>query len=155
MDKERLTHSSGVIEVYYTGKSRVRMVKKYREKPIPMPQKSQYVAEDGVYLITGGLGGLGLMVGRHLAQQGRITLALVGRSSLGEKESDKISELKSLGADVHYFQADLNHSEQTSHVIQQIRTSLGVIRGIVHCAGITRDQFIYRKQREYSESARP
>ncbi|PRA46425.1 SDR family NAD(P)-dependent oxidoreductase, partial [Paenibacillus sp. MYb67] len=145
LNKERLTHSSGVIEVYYTGKSRVRRVKKYREKPIPMPHKSQY---DGVYVITGGLGGLGLMVGRQLAEQGRITLALVGRSSLGEKESAKISELKSLGADVHYFQADLNHSEQMSHVIQQIRTSLGVIRGIVHCAGITRDQFILQKTKE-------
>ncbi|MEC0127339.1 SDR family NAD(P)-dependent oxidoreductase, partial [Paenibacillus pabuli] len=148
LDKERLTHSSGVIEVYYTGKSRVRRVKKYREKLIPMPLKSQYVAKDGVYLITGGLGGLGLMVGRHLAEQGRVTLALVGRSSLGKKESDKISELKSLGADVHYFQADLTHSEQTSHVIQQIRTSLGIIRGIVHCAGITRDQFILQKTKE-------
>ncbi|WP_339301032.1 SDR family NAD(P)-dependent oxidoreductase [Paenibacillus sp. FSL R5-0623] len=148
LDKERVTHSSGVSEVCYTGKSRVRMVKKYREKPIPMLQKSQYVAKDGVYLITGGLGGLGLMVGRHLAEQGRVTLALVGRSSLGKKESDKISELKSLGADVHYFQADLTHSEQTSHVIQQIRTSLGVIRGIIHCAGVTRDQFILQKTKE-------
>ncbi|WP_440119138.1 SDR family NAD(P)-dependent oxidoreductase [Paenibacillus sp. QZ-Y1] len=148
LDKERVTHTSGVVEVYYTGKSRVRMVKKYREKPIKLPQKNQFAAKDGVYLITGGLGGLGLMVSRHLAEQGRITLALVGRSPLGQKESDQMSKLKNLGADVHYFQADLTHSEQTSHVIQQIRTSLGAFRGIVHCAGVTRDQFILQKTKE-------
>ncbi|MFI8219667.1 amino acid adenylation domain-containing protein [Streptomyces sp. NPDC085932] len=72
--------------------------------PIAAPDTSGPLPADGVYLITGGAGGLGAALARDLAGRGRPTLVLTGRSP--QPPAELLTELAELGADACYRQAD-------------------------------------------------
>ena len=61
----------------------------------------------GVYLITGGLGSLGLVFARELARQAPITLVLTGRRSLDAVARTAFRELEQAGAQVRHVRADI------------------------------------------------
>ncbi|MGN7290832.1 SDR family NAD(P)-dependent oxidoreductase [Bacillus velezensis] len=98
--------------------------------------------QNGVYVITGGLGGLGFLLARHLAEKEKVKLALIGRSP---EQSEKISRLKALGAEVLYVQADIGSKAETERAFAQITETFGRLTGIFHCAGVLKDQFIIQK----------
>nr|AVI26424.1 polyketide synthase [Candidatus Entotheonella serta] len=103
--------------------------------------------EGGVYLITGGAGGLGLMVAEEIASQTqRSTLILSGRSSLSPEEVASFSYgLQALGARVEYQPADISNPYDVDTLIQRISKAYGSLHGILHCAGIVRDNFVINK----------
>jgi polyketide synthase PksN len=102
--------------------------------------------EGGVYLITGGLGGLGFIFAKHIAQQTRkVSLILTGRSALDERRRKQIEELESLGARVDYRQIDVSQKQETERLIENIENDIGSLKGILHSAGLIRDNFIIRK----------
>ncbi len=109
---------------------------------------------DGSYLITGGLGDLGLMVARWMVAQGARRLILMGRTKLPPRSSWKsletgsslsrqiaaIRELEDLGTSVHLISADVADEKQLSAFLEQYRTEgWPPIRGVVHAAGVLRD----------------
>jgi len=112
------------------------------------------VREKGVYLITGGLGGLGLVFAEHLAKTAGARLALVGRSALPTREhwarwvsthdeqdpvSRKIRHLEELekhGARVESYSADVADSEQMRGVLAQVKERFGPVNGVIHAAGV-------------------
>lgn len=96
---------------------------------LPLKQK-------GVYLITGGLGGLGIIFARHLAGICQARLILTGRSALNEESRKKIETLKSLGADVLYIQSDVGSLDEVRKVYKTIIQKFGRLDGIIHSAGI-------------------
>ncbi|MEW6379761.1 MAG: type I polyketide synthase, partial [bacterium] len=107
--------------------------------------------EHGVYVITGGLGGLGLIFARYLARQVRAKLVLAGRSDLGTRGQDKITGLESLGAEVVYVQADIASKEQAQELIAKARQRFGRIHGVIHSAGVVRDALLSKKTPEDME----
>ncbi len=116
--------------------------------------------EKGVYLITGGLGGIGLILAEYLAQTVQAKLVLVGRSALPEKdeweqwltthdETDgtsrkirKVKELESNGAEVLVVSADVSSLEQMQNVIAQTQQQFGQINGVIHAAGVVQGESI-------------
>ena len=86
------------------------------------------------YLITGGLGGLGLQVAEKLAQQGARHLLLSGRSSPTPAIQPQLDKLTALGVTVTTVQADVTNREQVKTLLQQT-DSRYPLRGIVHCVG--------------------
>jgi len=119
------------------------------------------LAAQGVYLITGGLGGLGLEVARHLARAApEARLALVSRTplpprerwedpeALAGKQSRQIAavrELESAGAAVRCFAADVADRAQLADAIAAVRAEFGPITTVIHAAGTAGDGFIIRK----------
>lgn len=103
------------------------------------------IKEKGVYLITGGLGGLGLIFADYLARQVKARLVLAGRSSLDAAKRTALAELSSLGAEVTYIQADLGQRSEVEKLYREIKTRYSELNGIIHCAGINRDAFLHRK----------
>lgn len=71
----------------------------------------------GTYLITGGLGGLGLLVARWLTEKGIRDLVLVSRT---EANSEQVKELEQLGANILVMQADVSQIDQLSGVLERI-----------------------------------
>ncbi len=105
--------------------------------------------EQGVYLITGGAGGLGLIFAEEIARKtGEATLILVGRSDISEEKRIKLEELEALGAKPHYRQVDVTRKEAVEALIQGITREFGTLHGIIHSAGIISDSFIIRKNKE-------
>ncbi|MGW6412653.1 type I polyketide synthase [Streptomyces vinaceus] len=109
----------------------------------------------GTYLITGGLGSLGLEAARWLTAHGARRLVLAGRTPLRPREQwptthdpaerariDTITELEALGVTVHTLALDIADLSQARHALSAHTLNLPPIRGIVHAAGTLEDRLI-------------
>ncbi len=112
------------------------------------------IRESGVYLITGGMGGMGLAFAQYLAQTAKAKLILIGRSQFPESQDwsnwldthdaeeatsqkiRKLQEMESLGAEVFAISADVSSFEQMQAVITQAEQRFGAINGVLHAAGV-------------------
>jgi len=113
---------------------------------------------NGTYLITGGLGDLGMQVARWMVEQGARRLILMGRTELPPRtawdsvlESEDrlahqigtIKELESMGASVHLAAVDVADGEQLKNFLASFREEgWPPIRGVVHAAGTVADQLL-------------
>ena len=87
---------------------------------------------DGVYLITGGAGGVGGALARDLAGRGRPTLVLTGRSTV--PPAALLAELRALGATVEYRAADVSREAD----VDALLAGLPRLDVLVHAAGVVR-----------------
>ena len=109
---------------------------------------------DGSYLISGGLGDLGLLVARWMVEQGARRLILLGRTKLPPRSNwssvetgsrlarqiTAIRELESLGACVHLASVDVADEGELSGFLDEFRAEgWPPIRGVVHAAGVLQD----------------
>jgi acyl transferase domain-containing protein/acyl carrier protein len=119
----------------------------------------------GVYVVTGGLGGIGRTVAMHLAKHWAAKLVLLGRSSIPAPETwdevlargdadpdyERVSALRSLleqGADVLPLVADVSDRAALSAALDRARSHFGSLHGIFHCAGVPGSGLILTKPRE-------
>jgi acyl transferase domain-containing protein len=120
---------------------------------------------NGVYLITGGLGKVGLVLARHLARKAEARLILTGRTSLPAREEwdtwlqihdreDRTSrrlrallELEETGAKVLTVAADAANRQQMQAVIRQCTELFGGLNGVIHAAGIVEGRSIQELSR--------
>lgn len=112
-----------------------RYVARLVAAPPPAPVAEIAVQTEATYLITGGLGALGLTLGRWLVQQGAKYLVLLGRRAPTDEAKAVIEQLQQAGATVMVLQADVTVSDDMTAVLEQITASLPPLRGIVHAAG--------------------
>ncbi|ASS71460.1 SDR family NAD(P)-dependent oxidoreductase [Bacillus atrophaeus] len=123
-----------------------RKLKEFAPEDLYEEQNKPMIQPEGVYLVTGGLGGIGQMFVDHLAKQQSVKIAIVGRSLLEKKGEEFITELRNVGAEVEYYSADVSHLGEMSEVIEKIRERFGSLRGVIHMAGILEDNIIGRKE---------
>ncbi len=93
----------------------------------------------GTYLITGGLGGLGLTVAEWLVEQGARHLVLMGRNEASAKAQEAIAGMRRAGACVTIARADVSEREQVAAVLEEIERVSPGLAGVVHAAGILDD----------------
>ena len=136
-----------------------RWVQTFSRLSLPLPtQEAVWLREGGVYVITGGLGGIALEVALHFAKQKRIKLALLARSDLppeaewdavlevipaasrGAQRIQKLRAIQALGVEVKVITCDVADQASTERALAQVRAELGVIRGVVHTAGVMDDE---------------
>ncbi len=99
------------------------------------------------YLITGGLGGLGLRVARLLVDRGARHLLLVGRRSTGQPPvAAMLRELERDGAEIVVAQADVSRRDAIAAVLAGIDPA-HPLRGIVHAAGVLDDRLMAQLDR--------
>jgi malonyl CoA-acyl carrier protein transacylase len=142
-------HCSAAEEDHIAFRDKQRYVARLvHSKPQPF-QKLQFHS-DSTYLITGGLGFLGLRLANWMVAQGAQHLVLIGRSELPKREMwanipqntetwkkiQAIQLLEKRGASVMILQADVSNLAQMSGVFEQIKMSQFPLRGIIHAAGV-------------------
>jgi acyl transferase domain-containing protein/NADP-dependent 3-hydroxy acid dehydrogenase YdfG/acyl carrier protein/ubiquinone/menaquinone biosynthesis C-methylase UbiE len=130
---------------YMDGIRSVRVLKEWIPGEIlPDQVLGRYFRDNGVYLITGGTGGLGKVFARELVRlkEGRIQLALVGRSEENEAIKAFVEELEDSGARILYLSTDVSQQQECRKMVDTIHSRLGSINGILHCAGIIKDSLI-------------
>jgi acyl carrier protein len=94
---------------------------------------------EGSYLITGGLGGLGLRLANYLMERGAKNLILVGRSKANESAVKVIAELKAQGVAVEVYASDISNKKETNSLIKRIKQKHKPLKGIFHLAGVLDD----------------
>ncbi|MFE7559174.1 SDR family NAD(P)-dependent oxidoreductase [Kitasatospora sp. NPDC057500] len=102
---------------------------------VPEPLRDGRFRGDGSYLITGGLGALGLSLAEFMAGRGAGRLALVGRSAPGEDAVARIGAMRARGVVVETFAADVADPA----AVRRVREQLPPLRGVVHAAGLLDD----------------
>ncbi len=98
------------------------------------------IRPDATYLITGGRGGVGLLVARWLVGLGARTLVLMGRSVPSMEAEITMEELRALGARVEVATADVSKAEDVRQVVAMIRSSLPRLGGVFHAAMVLDDR---------------
>ncbi|RQO64205.1 hypothetical protein DBR43_33120, partial [Pedobacter sp. KBW06] len=106
-----------------------------------------HIKEGGVYLITGGAGGLGRIIAGHLSKTKNTKLVLTGRSRLTESERTSISELPNTS----YYSCDSSNKAEIHALIAAVKEKYGKIDGFIHSAGVIRDALIVNKTTEEIE----
>jgi acyl transferase domain-containing protein/acyl carrier protein len=90
---------------------------------------------DRTYLITGGLGGLGLVTARKLVELGARDLTLVSRRAIATPEATAVLDQLSERATVRLLRADLGAAEDVRQLFADLRVDAPPMGGIVHAAG--------------------
>nr|WP_243167813.1 type I polyketide synthase [Anaerocolumna cellulosilytica] len=131
------------------------------------------IREQGVYIITGGVGGIGLEIAKYLSSQNKVKLAMINRTAFpldieweeilrlkkDEKicrKIEKLKEIQSFGSEVRLHCADVSDENAMREVIYAVRAEWGRINGVIHCAGIAGKDFIFRKnESQFAEVLKP
>ena len=137
--------------------------------PLRLPElkkTSRRLREGGVYIVTGGLGGIGLEIAEYLARAVSAKVVLIGRTVLPEQdewedwlathsEHDQISvrirrakRLLSSGVELLIGNADVTNAVELRQVLERAYQSFGKIHGVVHAAGVPGDGLMQLKSPE-------
>lgn len=126
-----------------------RWQKTYRSVPMPQPEiAAGHLRSPGVYLITGGLSGIGLELADYLARTVTARLVLIGRTAPGPETQSRIHLLERIGAEVIVELADVTDLSTMQGVIGRTLARWGSLHGIIHSAGIGSGAAIQNSQRE-------
>ncbi|HEX4355251.1 MAG TPA: SDR family NAD(P)-dependent oxidoreductase, partial [Polyangiales bacterium] len=155
-NEARSQRKSGTI-AYRDGR---RFEQDHEPAPRTAANSTSRLRERGVYVITGGLGGIGLAIARHLATQHRARLILLGRHPLPPREqwaevaaSDRaiarrvraVMELEASGAEIEVASVDVGDLDAMRNALEQARRRFGRIDGAFHAAGVLDDRLIALK----------
>jgi len=88
--------------------------------------------KDTKAIITGGAQGIGFAIARQLAAEGCKSIVLAGRTP--EKDAKAVDQLKALGADVLFVQADVSKVEDCRRIVASALDRFGTINGLVNAA---------------------
>ncbi|MEU7318393.1 type I polyketide synthase [Streptomyces sp. NPDC007083] len=102
------------------------------------PEDVEVVRADGTYLVTGGLGGLGLVLARRLADQGAAGIVLNSRSGPNENARTVIEELRATGTRVEVVSGDISAPGCAEELVAAAK-ACGQLRGVVHAAAVVED----------------
>jgi NAD(P)-dependent dehydrogenase (short-subunit alcohol dehydrogenase family)/acyl carrier protein len=103
---------------------------------------------DGTYLITGGLGGLGLTLARWMVEHGARHLMLMGRSGASAAAQETLDAMDVAGAQITVARADVTDAEQVADVLANIDQSMPPLRGVFHTAAVLDDGILLQLNRE-------
>ncbi len=132
------------------------------------PTSAVSLREGGVYLITGGLGGMGLSFAEALAEKCRAKLVLTGRAAVPPREEwakhlasgdeatrrriQAVQRLEEKGAQVLAVSADVTDLEKMRSAVEVARVRFGAIHGVIHAAGVPGGGMLQLKTREAAAS---
>lgn len=105
----------------------------------PQPLPDGRFRSNATYLITGGMGALGLSLAEFLAASGAGGVALLGRSAPSDAAAARIDALRRGGTHVGVWCADVADEQRMTTVLEEIRASMPMLRGVFHAAGVLED----------------
>jgi NAD(P)-dependent dehydrogenase (short-subunit alcohol dehydrogenase family)/acyl carrier protein len=136
-----LTRRDGEDQVCYRANQRLvaRIVRCEKAPRRPVGDDGSWLRGDATYLITGGLGGLGLSVARWMGERGAKSLVLVSRSADSTTGDPVVMALRERGVNIFVARADVSRQEEMAGVLRTIADALPPLRGVIHAAGVLED----------------
>ncbi|MFH8367578.1 SDR family NAD(P)-dependent oxidoreductase [Streptomyces sp. NPDC018031] len=109
------------------------------DETVAVRPDGRVVKPSATYLITGGLGALGLHTARYLADQGARHLVLLGRGGPSPAARRELDALRARQVTVTVRSADVSRSAQLAAVLAEIDATMPPLAGVVHAAGVLDD----------------
>ncbi|WAX76552.1 type I polyketide synthase [Streptomyces sp. KMM 9044] len=161
---ELLGTSTDTTVALTSGSRWVRCYERDELPPVPEGRLPLRLRENGVYLITGGLGGIGMTLAEYLVRACRARLVLTGMESVPDSslwedgnsdplDSDdealiervaRIRKLVALGGEIFAARCDAADREQTAGLFATVEKRFGRLDGVVHAAGVFETQRAFR-----------
>lgn len=151
---------------YYSGQ-------RYVEEFVPLTfnkkaSSAMRLRDQGTYVITGGLGGIGLTLAEYITTKTKANIILFSRTSLLEQQEweaylrehsnsligQKINSLQSIQKNALHLsvlQADVSNALQMKEVFDKIKLKFGKVHGVIHCAGAFDGNMLFENSQEKSE----
>lgn len=146
----------------------------YLKETAPEKIENTRLKHNGVYVITGGLGGLGIFLADYIAEAVKAKLVLIGRADFPDKKdwekwlemhehdnpvSEKIKKIQRMeekGAEVIIASADVGNKEQMKSLFSRVLEKFGPVNGVLHAAGVMNEGVIqWKKKDEISQVLHP
>ncbi len=134
-------HGRAALVRYDRGEREVLSWREVEPDTKPVPAAFQ---EDGVYLITGGLGGLGMLFAKEILQK-NARVVLAGRQPLTSKIQEIVDGLSAETGRVIYRQINVANLDQARRAVEAVHNERGRLNGVLHCAGTIQDNFLIKK----------
>lgn len=128
--RETMTGKRNQIVLWKQGKRYIKTLIECKTQ-----KREAAIKERGTYLITGGLGGLGLLFAKYLAEKYQASLILTGRKPLTQEGQKKLAEIRNLGGKAMYLMADVSDKKQMELQLEEAQSVFGSVCGIIHAAG--------------------
>ncbi|MCL2719395.1 MAG: SDR family NAD(P)-dependent oxidoreductase, partial [Lachnospiraceae bacterium] len=132
--------------VYY--EKGIAVTEGYIVAEVSEEKKSKVLSDGGVYIITGGVTGVGFLTARTFSQSPEIKLIICGRTKMNAEIEEKLELLKHSGAKAIYIEADVSLKEEAAALIKEAKNRFGSINGIIHSAGVIKDSYFIKKTKE-------
>ena len=97
------------------------------------------IRQDATYLVTGGLGALGLRVADWLVNEGARAIVLTGRRDATGEAADAVEALRRKGSQIDVVPADLARRQDVERLLSHINGLSTPLRGVFHAAGVIED----------------
>lgn len=168
LQEELFAQARDVVVAMREGK---RWVQDYDPAPLAeAAPNGMRLREGGVYLITGGLGGISLALAEHLARSYRAKLVLQGRTPLPDRDQweawlerhdaadltseriRKVTEIEALGGEVLLITGDVTSAADMRAVVANAVARFGALQGVFHAAGVLDDGVIQLKTAAAAEA---
>ncbi|MEM7086668.1 MAG: SDR family NAD(P)-dependent oxidoreductase [Bacteroidota bacterium] len=170
-ERKRLAHkiiqetTNNSFETLVAFRNQHRWVESYERLPVVPEEKSKY-KDGGVYLITGGLGGIGIITAKAIAQEVKATFVLTYNSfvpprsewdqwlednpgfSFTKEKIEAVRMLEGLGATILGRQIDVADFDGMQMLVNEVEKEVGTINGVIHSAGVAGGGIIALKTAE-------
>ncbi len=130
-------------EARHIGKIALSLAREHAA-PAPLAVDPAAIRPDATYLISGGLGALGLTMARALVDAGARHLALLGRRPPSESARRAIERLEQRGATVVTVEVDVAAPGPMTDALESLRRRMPRLRGVIHAAGVLDDATLLR-----------
>jgi polyketide synthase 5 len=123
----------------HTGKLVLDVPREGHSRVAVPPQQAMPFRADGAYVVSGGMGGLGLFLAEQMAERGCGRIVLTGRTAPGPEALSAIERIRHAGTDIEVSLGDIGTPEAADRAVA-VATSTGLpVRGVLHAAAVVED----------------
>ena len=114
----------------------------------PKSSSQPGIRSDSAYVISGGMGGLGLQIAESLARRGTTQVVLLGRHQPTPAQLQRIRQIEAFNCRITTMRCDVSQFDEVSHTLDRIRKTIGPIAGVIHSAGVLSDAGVMNQSPE-------
>lgn len=126
----------------HTGKLLLSVPRVGHSKVVVPPEQAPVFRPDGAYIVTGGLGGLGLFLAARMSAAGCGRIVLNSRSQPKPAAMEQIERMRAEGTEVEVVSGDIACSDTVDRLVAQATASGFPVRGVLHAAAVVEDAIL-------------